>query len=205
MKGCLNTGRDALFRQGNNVMEILDGPVLTKCNDTAIVMAWAAVTPDFDKWRNPFGGNYRKWQPEDLVDLYFHNEDNWEHFQETRLLALCHGQSHDGKYPPEQIPQYHQLALREVFGVGSDFSFNASFTHVASENARGTACILRLKNPGHFITVVKYDDNTGRIGFKDPAPVKWLQDTEDMDGNKWMTASDFRDNIQADITRAWRM
>jgi hypothetical protein len=186
-------------------MEILDGPALTKCNDTAIVLPWAAVTPKFDEWENPFGGSYRKWQPEDLVDLYFHEEKNWPHFQQTRKLPLCHEQPHDGKWPPEQIPQYHQLALREIFNCGSDFSFNATFTYVAGEVSRGVACILRLKNPGHFVTAVAYKEKDMLIGFKDPAPVKWLQKTEDADGNKWMGLNDFVDNVHTDITRCWRL
>jgi hypothetical protein len=204
VSGCLNTGRDALYRQGNNVMEVLDGPALTKCNDTAIVMAWAAVTPKFDEWKNPFGGTER-WQPEDLIDLYFHNEKNWPYFKTIRKLALCHGQPHNNKWPPEQIPQYHQAALKDVLGCGADFSFNATFTHVAGTVNRKISCILRLKDPGHFVTAVDYKEKEMLIGFKDPAPVKWLQSTEDVNGNKWMSLNDFIDNIHSDITRCWRL
>ena len=209
MQGCLNVGRDALYRQGNNVIEIMEGPTLTRCNVTAIVMAWAAVTHNFDLWQNPFGGSYRGWQPEDLVDLYFHDEKLWEYFREVRRrtsndIKLCHGQPHNGMWPPEQIPQLHQLPLREIFGCGSDFSYSASFSHVAGETARGTSCILRLKDPGHFITANGYDVNKMTISFKDPAPVPWLQETEDANGNKYMTAQNFKDNIHTDITRCWR-
>lgn len=208
MNGCLNTGRDALYRQGNNVVEKMDGPTLTQCNVTAIAMAWAAVTKDFDNWKNPFGGPYR-WQPEDLVYFYLHDERLWDRFQEERrktssAVRFCHEQPHDGMWPPEQIPQLHQFPLREIFRCGSDFSYAASFTHVAGETTRGVSCILRLIDPGHFITAVKYDAEKMLIGFKDPAPVRWLNNTEDADGNKWMSPKDFKDNIHTDITRAWR-
>ena len=205
MKGCLNLTRDALYRQGNNVIEILDGPALNKCNVTAVVMAWAAVTPIFDNWKNPFGGHYRGWQPEDMVDLYFHEEKNWPHFQETRALPLCHEQPHDGKWPPEQIPQYHQLALREIFGLGADFGFGANFAAVATWVSSGSAVILRVKKPGHFITAVCYDENKMLIGFRDPAPIAWLQSTENVDGIKWMGTTDYKDNIHDDYTRGWRV
>lgn len=168
-------------------------------------MAWAAVTPKFDDWKNPFGGTYRGWQPEDLVDFYFSERRNWAHFKKTRDVPLTLRQtSAEGPYQPERIPQYHQLALREIFNVGSDFSFSASFTYVAGEVAKGVSCILRLKSPGHFITAVCYDNEKMLVGFKDPAPVRWLQQTEDRNGNKWMNATQFKENIHPDITRCWR-
>jgi hypothetical protein len=205
MNGCLNTGRDALYRQGNNVMDKIDGPALTKCNDTAIVMAWAAITAGFDSWLNPFRGKYR-WQPEDLVDLYFHDEGNWDKFKELRRVALTHHQTDDwhGPYQPERVAAYHQLALREVLGVMADFTYGANFGTVASNITMGTSVILHVRDPGHYVTGVKYNEEKMLIGFKDPAPIKWLQETEDADGNKWASPADFKANIRDDITRAWR-
>jgi hypothetical protein len=206
MKGCLNLSREFLYRQ-NDVFEDYDGPPLNWCNTAAIVNAVAAVTPGFGMvpFPNPYGGPYRNWKPEDLTALYFHEEDNWPKFRQVRDLPLCHGQPHDGKYPPEQIPQYHQLALREVFGLGADFGFGANFANVATWTSSGTAVILRLKKPRHFITAVCYDENKMLIGFRDPAPVAWLQETEDADGLKWVGVADFKDNVHDDYTRGWRV
>lgn len=211
MGGCLNTGRDALFRQRNNVMEMHDGPALNMCNVTAIVMAAAAITPAFDGWRNPWGGSWRM-QPEDIVYLYLHDERHWNMFRTERKktssdVKFIHGQppGKNGPWPPEQIPQTHQFPLREIFGCGSDFSVTATFGYIFEQITQGVSCILRLKSPGHFVTAVKPDVIKMSIGFKDPAPVPWLQNTEDADGNKWMTAEDFKANIHTDVTRAWRL
>jgi hypothetical protein len=119
---------------------------------------------------------------------------------------FCHEQPHDGMWPPEQIPQLHFRALKDIFGgIDADFSFSASFSYIAGEVSRGVSCILRLKNPGHFVTAVEYDEDKMLIGFKDPAPVRWLQPTEDADGNKWMSPSDFKSNVHTDVTRCWRI
>ena len=202
---CLNTGADASFAQGNNVEDQRDGKPLTKCNDTAIVLAWAAVTPDFDKHVNPYGGFWRI-QPEDYVDSYFHNEKNWEHFKTVRDLPLTHNQTDDvnGPYQPERISQYHQLALREVLGVGADFKGSPTFEKIVYEIRKGVAIILLLKSPGHYVTAVKYDPDKNMIGFKDPAPVKWKQDTMDADRNKWFGLEDMT-NIGWGYTRVWRL
>jgi len=211
IQGCINRGRNANYTQKNNSVERIDGKPLNWCNVTAEILAWAAVTPGFDNEekngiKNPWGGSYNKWQPEDMLALFYHDEENvWPVFQAIRPLKLCHEQPHDGMYPPEQIPQYMQAALRMVMGLGADFSFSASFSYVAGETARKVACILRLKSPGHFIMANGYDDEKMLISFKDPANISWLIETLDADGNKWMSAKNFKDNVHSDITRAWRL
>lgn len=205
MEGCLNIGADVSYRQGNNVEDQRDGAALTKCNDTAIVLAVAAITHGFDKHKNPYGGTWRI-QPEDYVDDYFHDEKNWEHFKAVRNLPLTHVQTDDvnGPYQPERIPQYHQLALRDVFGVGADFQGKPTFEKLVREMRQGVAVIICLKSPGHFVTCVAYDPGKNLIGFKDPAPVRWKQETEDHNKNKWFGPDDMV-NIKWGYTRVWRL
>lgn len=191
IKGCLNTGIDANFSQGNNVWEIADGPGYNWCNVACLVMGWAAVTPFFDHWRNPWGGTWRP-QPEDVLAEYFRDEiNNWPKFIGIRLLNLK-------KYPPEQVPQYHPIALKEVLGVDGSFEWGTTFDLVAGLTASGNAVELCLKNPGHYILANQYDDEKKLIGFKDPAPevVRWKAETLDANGNKWFGVADMM-NIES--------
>ncbi len=207
MVGCLNIGANAWFIQGNNSEEINDGPAPTKCNDTAIACAWAAVTPKFEELlkNNPFGGHWAM-QVEDYIDRYFHTESNWEKFKLVRNLPLTHVQKDDvnGPFQPERITQYHQLACREVLGLGADFQGPVTFEKFVYAVRQGTALIICLENPGHYVTCVAYDPDKNLIGFKDPAPVRWKQETMDKNKNKWFGPKDM-DNIKWGYTRVWRL
>ena len=206
IKGCLNLGPDAHFLQGNNVMDVIDGPALIKCSDEAIASGIYAVTQDPARRleTNPYGGAWAC-QMGDYLDLYFHDERNWSKFKARRDLPLTHHQIKNGPpYQPERIPQYHEIAIKDVFGIGAQYCEGANFAAIASIVYDGTACILRMKNPGHYICAVCYDDEKLLLGFRDTAPVRWLQHTIDSNKIKWMTATDFRGMIHSDYTKIWR-
>lgn len=185
---CLNTGENANFSQANNVWEIADGPEYNWCNVTALVMGWAAVTPDFDSWKNPFGGTHRI-QPEDWLAEFFRDPKNFAEFMKIRPLDLR-------IYPPERVPQYHPLAVQQIFGLQSMFSWGTTFDLIASLIAPNRSVELCLKSPGHYVLANAFEN--GKIGFKDPAPevVHWKAETLDSDGNKWFGVADMN-NIES--------
>lgn len=204
IRGCLNY-KIAKYGQGNNVMDTIDGPALTKCSDTAIVIAAASVLPDFEARLNPWGGAWPI-QPEDYVDMYFHEERNWDKFQQVRQVPLTHHQVDDinGPFQPERIPQYHQCAFRDVFALGAEFGWGLIFGNIALWTTSGVAVVLCLNQPGHFVTAVCYDDTRRMVGFRDPAPVRWKQETVDADGLKWFGPDDMG-NVAGHYTKAWRL
>ncbi len=201
---CLNIGKDANYAQWNNVREYIDQSSLVKCSETALAMFRAACTPNFDGWAQPFGGDY-KMQPEDYLDDFFWNKLTiWPLFLKIRDEGLIMRKG----MAPEQIPQYHPLALQMVFGFRDAFftwEWTALWTRITEQLMKKIPVELCIKDiagnldlissgngRGHYVLANQYDSDKELISFKDPAPevVTWKRETMDANGNKWFGRSD---------------
>jgi len=69
-----------------------------------------------------------------------------------------------------EIAQYYPVAARKIFGARADFVFVTGWEQVADFIKKGCALQMALKNPGHFLAFVGYDDQANVLKYRDPWP-----------------------------------
>lgn len=109
----------------------------------------------------PGGGTV---QSEDVLTLWLNDIKNRN--EEKRARTNIEPEAFLGN----EIPQYYPAALFAVFGVLAQYVEGYTFESVASELKNGRAVMLCLKNPGHFIAAVAYDEEMQEIIYRDPWP-----------------------------------
>ena len=157
--------RDCYFVQTNNPTEEIlrkrsDGVWLVSCGPSAAVTCIAVMGFDVEV-KTP--GDYKPQSEEVLMD-FFNDPRNYPALQKVRPETppdMWHG---------NEIPQFYPVAVQSVFGVKARFEWTAPFEKVIAELQAGKAVQLCLKNPGHYIAAVAYDDERDEIIFNDPLP-----------------------------------
>ena len=157
--------RDCYFVQTNNPTEEIlrkrsDGVWLVSCGPSAAITCIAAMGFDVEV-KTP--GDYKPQSDEVLMD-FFNDPRNYPALQKVRPETppdMWHG---------NEIPQFYPVAVQSVFGVKARFEWTAPFEKVIAELQAGKAVQLCLKNPGHYIAAVAYDDERDEIIFNDPWP-----------------------------------
>lgn len=157
--------RDCYFVQTNNPTEEIlrkrsDGVWLVSCGPSAAITCIAAMGFDVEV-KTP--GDYKPQSEEVLMD-FFNDPRNYPALQKVRPETppdMWHG---------NEIPQFYPVAVQSVFGVKARFEWTAPFEKVIAELQAGKAVQLCLKNPGHYIAAVAYDDERDEIIFNDPWP-----------------------------------
>lgn len=195
--GALNVDAYVNYSQANNIREIADGPAFNWCSVETLASGRAALIPQPETIKNEYGGEWRTQEGDYLAD-YFRTPANLKKFKKIRLLNY-------NKYPPEQVPQLHPIGLKEVFNLDSKFIKYGTFDDIVKELKVGNVVELCMidSNPltpeatGHYVLANQYDDMLDKISFKDPAKevVKWLNETLDKDGNKWLNRMNYTDNF----------
>jgi len=192
IRGALNWDKkECVYWQTNNSFEAME-PGLDWCNATMDTIAWASLTPldEVEEAKNPYGGTW-KIQPEDYISAYYRSPFNIEKFKAIRDLDFS-------IFPPERIPQYRKISMKEVFNIDSEYREGRNFEAIGNLLWDGNCVGLNLIQPGHYICAVAFSVYDGMIGFKDPWPGnKWPNGIEtDKNGNKWFSKKDFIENIK---------
>ena len=157
--------RACYFVQSNNPTEEIlrkrsDGIWLVSCGPSAAVTCIAAMGFDVEV-KTP--GDYKPQSEEVLMD-FFNDPRNYSQLKAARPETppdMWHG---------NEIPQFYPVAVQSVFGIKARFEWTAPFEKVIAELQAGKAVQLCLKNPGHYIAAVAYDDERDEIIFNDPWP-----------------------------------
>ena len=175
--------RDCYFVQTNNPTEEIlrkrsDGVWLVSCGPSAAITCIAAMGFDVEV-KTP--GDYKPQSDEVLMD-FFNDPRNYPALQKVRPETppdMWHG---------NEIPQFYPVAVQSVFGVKARFEWTAPFEKVIAELQAGKAVQLCLKNPGHYIAAVAYDDERNEVIFNDP----WPRRFKDGNGfNRRLSKADF--------------
>lgn len=174
-------------QQNNPTEELLRKRVeqsrLESCGPTAAVNCLAVLDYDLTvtcpgRWRP---------QPEEVLMDWFHDPRNHE-----RLAAIR--QDIDPRETPgNRVPQYYPLAVADVFAAQAHFGWIDRFDLVGEYLCKGYCLQICLKNPGHFIAAVAYDDETDEIIYRDP----WPDRLPDHNGfNRRLNIDEYRQNIK---------
>jgi len=101
-------------------------------------------------------------QPEDAMTMWLNDTRNYPLLREQR-------EDIDPKdYMCNRVPQYFPIAVQKIFRVESEFVWGCHFDDLKKRVTVGQACVVLLKNPGHFITIKAYDEDTNELLYDDP-------------------------------------
>lgn len=188
IKGALKWDqKDAYYVQTNNPTEALlrakdDTSWLESCGPTAAVNCLAARGCNL-VIKTP--GTYRP-QPEEVLMDFFNDPRNKRKLNGVRVIG--------DDIPENRVPQFYPLAVFSVFGVRSRFKWGLTFGDVVARVSGGSPVQVCLKNPGHYIAVVAYDDVEHVLIYND----SWPERFADKNGfNREMTIEDFSSNVQS--------
>ena len=182
--------RTRYFIQTNNALEAVlkqyaAEEYLVACGPTAAVMCIAAMGGMVDceapgEWIP---------QPEDVLTLWFHDRRNWDELYRIRP-ETAPGSTH---YSPHEVPQYYPAAVRSVFDARASFRWTGDFYAIANHVSNRETAMIALRNPGHFISVVAYDDQAEELIYHDP----WPDRLDDKQGfSRRMGLVEYNENVQ---------
>lgn len=97
-------------------------------------------------------------QPEDFLTIWMNDPKN------APGIKLV------GDRPVNEYPQAYPNAISKVFGQSCRYLENQTFDWIASMVSGGVGSMICLKDPGHFLAVVAYDDETKELIYRDPWP-----------------------------------
>ncbi len=126
-------------------------------------------------------------QPEQVLWDYFNDPRNFDKFKQARPNLV------PGSIPGNRVPQYYPVAIKEVFGQDCVFAEGKSFQQIADHVSAGKGAQLCLKNPGHYIPVVAFDDTTSELIFHDPFPERF---PDGVGFARRLSEADYADNVQ---------
>jgi len=157
--------RDTYYSQQNNPTEELlrkrvEQSRLESCGPTASVNCLAVLGYDL---RVLCPGPYRP-QPEEILMDWFQDPRNYERLAATRqdINPL--------QTPGNRVAQYYPPAVADVFSAHADFAWINRFALLAEYLCKGYALQICLRNPGHYIAAVAYDEETEEVIYRDPWP-----------------------------------
>jgi len=157
--------RDRYFIQTNNPTEEILRKAgvkswLVSCGPTAAVNCLAAMGFNVTI-RCP--GGYEP-QPEQALMDYFNDPRNYPN------LRLARQDTDPAEWNGNEVPQFYPVAVPDVFGVPTRFVWISDFSKIAELLRSGRAVQLCLKDPGHYIAAVAWDENRQEVIFNDPWP-----------------------------------
>lgn len=97
-------------------------------------------------------------QPEDFLTIWMNDPKN------NPGLDLPGGR------PVNEYATAYPHAVSAVFGQSCRYLTGQSFEWIASMVSGGVGAMICLKNPGHFLAIVAYDDETRELIYRDPWP-----------------------------------
>lgn len=119
-------------------------------------------------------------QPEDFLTLWMNDPKNHPGLGIPKVAMI------------NEWPAAYPNALSRVFGISAKFLEGQSFEWVASMVFGGTGCMICLKNPGHYLAVVAYDNEANELIYRDP----WPNRTKTDGYNLRMSQAEFEGNVK---------
>jgi len=151
------------YSQENNAIENLLSTFTGKnqletCGPTACINALATTGHNVDVTMK--GG--ADIQPEDVLTIWLNDPRN------EGVLQSVRGDIDPKNYMDNRVPQYYPIAIDKIFRVKARFYWGCDFASVKKCVSVGQACVVLLKNPGHYITIKAFDDKTDELIYDDP-------------------------------------
>lgn len=146
----------------NNLSKMTGRHVLETCGPTAAANCMDAMGI-LPRIVMPGG-----WEPqaEDVLTLFMADPRNEEDFRKIRPSLDPH------EYMGNRVPQYYEYAVREVFGVKANFTWDFGWTFDKTINMlkAGYAVQICMKVPGHYLAVVGYNEDVDMLVYNDSWP-----------------------------------
>lgn len=156
--------REHYYSQSNNPFETLtrkrkSSSYLESCGPTAAVMCLAVLGYTIDIF---CPGSYSP-QPEEVLLDYFNDPRNADRLQAERADISV------DQIPPNRVPQFYPLAVREVFGAVGHFAYVSGF-EIRRHLDMGRAIQVLTLAPSHYVAIVAYDSEKAQVIANDPWP-----------------------------------
>jgi hypothetical protein len=95
-------------------------------------------------------------QPEDFLTIWMNDPKNTTGFDATA--------------PVNEYPRAYPNAITKAFGRTCRYLEGQSFEWISSMVSSGTGAMICMRNPGHFLAVVAFDNLTNELIYRDPWP-----------------------------------
>ena len=180
--------RDHYYSQVNNPQEEEFKKLgmhgwLETCGPTAAVNCIAAMG-FYTEIKCP--GKFKP-QPESILADWFNDPRNYP------LMNKIRKETPPDKWMGNRIPQFYPAGLKDVFNVKSKF-LSLSTADIISHLKYHRAIQACLIEPGHFIAILAYDNNTQEFIFNDPWPTRIGNKNNGF--NERMKVSEIAKNLQ---------
>jgi len=119
-------------------------------------------------------------QPEDFLTLWMNDPANLP------------GLKVPDDRPTNEYAYAYPNAIGKVFGASALYLEGQGFDQIAAMVTSGRGAMICLVNPGHFLAVVAYDDQTKELIYRDP----WPNRTQTDGFNLRMGRSEFESNVK---------
>lgn len=117
-------------------------------------------------------------QPEDFLTIWMNDPKNAPGFPTSA--------------PVNEYAKAYPNAISKVFGKACRYLEGQSFEWISSMVAGGMGCMVCLKDPGHFIAIVAFDNVENKLVYRDP----WPNRTKTDGFNLRMGKSEFDINVK---------
>lgn len=151
------------YAQTNNPTEAIlakMGKGLETCGPSAAVNCLAALGYRLEQ---SYPGGFIP-QPEEILSDYLNDPRNYPKLRAARADV------DPAKMPGNRVPQYYPLAVREVFGAKSEYTYASSWAAIQGYLKAGGAVQFCLEKPGHYLAAVAFDQVTEELIYHDPWP-----------------------------------
>jgi hypothetical protein len=138
------------------------GSWLQSCGPTAAVNCLAVLGYSLQV---ECPGTYHP-QPEEVLMDYFNDPRNSEKLKQIRDLDYTH-------LPMNEVPQLYPQAVMDVFCAHGEFTWIGTFAGVAGAVDEGKTVQVSLDDPGHYIAIIAYDEQTDELIINDPWPSRF--------------------------------
>jgi len=156
---------------------------LETCGPTSCVNVLDAMGKPID-CKSPGGGTLR---PSDFLALWMNEPQNF-----AAMAKAVPSITDVDQYMENEIAAFYPEAVRQVFGVTGEYTEGKGFDWLASQVQSGRGAMICLKNPGHFLAVLAYDDATQEFIYND----SWPNRTKTDGWNLRLTKSEFQTNVK---------
>lgn len=179
--------RNYYYVQTNNPTETILKKIrfddwLESCGPTAAVNCIAALGYDV---LITCPGEYRP-QPEEVLTDFFNDPVNAQKLKQIRDIDYAY-------LPKNRVPQLYPYAIEKVFDVPSFFKWTNDFSDIADCFYVGKTVQLCLENPGHYIAVVAYDEDSDELIYND----SWPDRFKDGNGfNRRLSQAEHKNNVK---------
>jgi hypothetical protein len=158
---------------------------LETCGPTSATIAAEVTGHDVDV-KLPGGGSL---QGEDALAIWMNDPNN------VAVLKPARPDLDPSAYMDNEVIQYYPPALSAVFAAHGSVDMSATWDDVVSAIRAGSAVMIHLQKPKHYLCVVAYDEDAEVLIYRDPWPARTGTDGF----NLKMAKVEFLANVQPSI------